>query len=469
MYCNILKDNRINFKTALPYRVGSFWLDKGSEEAKLFVRAITRLNTQSNLWKATDYLQNLLGNSSPLINGLDFSIKIDWKKVETANFDKNNYLNTTGNGFKKESTIPLRKVDLSQAGVYGLQSETFAAWTDIYGIKWLFPIEFNPESINPFGQGFEIYEGPAIILQPKQVIKIEDKYPTVILTKNSYQIYGLDFDIENGNLNFYESMETNFEERIQVVSCYTTKESLMAFAFSVDKNVINTDHIAAFLRVANSINNLEKALCQVAGYTSIEKDIYIKKSEIIPGGTFIVTHENEAITLSQYEQAEGFYSEGTFIGSPVKLITGAEAFSYVKINGLPLPAYPKSINLKEEAYFCQKIDDFVHIDYGQDGLTEYLNSTREFYESVTRLDIDGNLAKTFSEYLISKYPSLEVNPVMIDIVREFFNLYEENIIVIKISNKLNQQQKNAVIDFLQTHSLTNAIIIYNENAYYTDI
>jgi hypothetical protein len=469
MSCNILKDNRINIKTSLPYRVGNFWLEYGSDEAKSIVRTITRLNTQSNLWKSTDYLQNLLGNSSPLINGLDFYININWKKVENKNFDKNNYINTTGNGFTKEQTIPLRKVDFNRAGVYGLESGTFAPWTDIYGIKWLFPVEFNPENIHPFGVESEIYEGPAIILQPKQSIVIEDKYPTVILSKNAYQVYGLDFDIENGNLNFYDSMEENFEERIHVVACYVLKESVMAFAFSVDKNVINTNHISSFLRVSNSMKYLENALCQVAGYTSVEKDFYTKKSEVIPGGTFIVTDDRETIILSQYEEVDGFHQEGTFIGNPIKLITGNAALTYVKLNGFPLPAYPKNINLKNEAYLCEKLDNFVRIDYEDAELNEYLNSSRESYELIPRFDIKGNVAKTFSEYLIEEYPDLEEYPVMIDIVREFFNLYGDNIIVLKMSDKLDQKQKTSVLDFLETHSLTNAIIIYNENAYYTDI
>jgi hypothetical protein len=471
MSCNTLTDDRLELKTSAPYRVGSFWLEHASENAKEFVRAITRLNTQSNLWKATDYLQNLAGNSSPLINGLDYSIKIDWKSIQSLNFDRNNYLNTSGNGFTKEQNIPLRKIDLSRAGVYGLESDTFAPWTDIYGIKWLFPVSFNPESVNPFTPEAELVTGPAYVLQPKQVMSIQEKYPTVILSKNSYHVYGLDFEIDNDSISFYTPMEEIFEERIHVVSSYQAKESLLAFPFSIDKNVRNTNHIGDFLRVSNSLLYLQKALCQLVGYTDTAKDILVKNSVTIPGGTFTVTSELESFIFGQYEEMEGFYPEGTFVGNPLRLLTGDEALAYVQNNGLTLPCYPKNLNIQNGFYLCTNYDGFVYIDFENDDLNNYLNPARENYESNVRYDINGDIAQTFSSYLIDKFPGLNTFPseVRIDIITEFFNFYSQNIVVLQMSDKLDQQQKDAVLAFLETHSLTNAIIIYNENAYYTDI
>jgi len=469
MSCNTLTDERLEFKTSLPYKVGSFWLTQASEKATEFVRVLTRLNTQSNLWKSTDYLQNLMGNSSPLINGLDYYIKIDWNNVTNLNFDNNNYLNTSGNGFTKEQGVPLRKIDLSRAGVYGLEADTYAPWTDVFGIKWLFPITFNPENQYPFGPNYSLELGPAFILQPVQTIKIEQKYPTVILGSRGYQVYGLDFDIDGEAINFYSPMEENFEERIHVVSSYQPKESLLAFPFSVDKNVRNTNYIGDFLRVSNSVACLRKALCQVVGYTPTKKDINVSKSMIIPGGTCVTTLDQEFILFSQYEEMEGYYPEGTFIGDPVRLLTGSEALTYIINNGLTLPCYPRNINLKSGLYLCTKNDNFVSIDFEEDDLNNYLNTAREVYESIPRLDIDGLPAVTFSAYLSDKFPSLNSSPTYIDIVAEFFGFYEQNIIVLELSDKLDQQQKDAALDFLETHSLTNAIIIYNENAYYTDI
>lgn len=465
MSCNTLIDNRIDLKTTLPTNVGSFWLTAGDDQAVNFVRAFTRLNTQSLAWSFTDYIENLLTPGKPHINSLPYTILLSGVEINTINFDVTNYSSVSHNGFSEYGEIPLRKLNYNNFGAYGLDPYTQRIWQDITGEYWLFNVAPDTGNMgNPFPQEYETNNDIQLVPQPEYSIPAEGKVPTLILSRKGYLVFGLDFRYEEGMLIFSSPIEELFFENIFVVAGYETRKTLLGFPFSVDSEVGNVDKISKFLRQNNSNKNLEDALSQVTGF-SYTPEANVVFSTPIPYGTVLTGIDGNLFTVTQSVNFSGETFEGNFVGSPVTVLSGDQpgvidilsTRTTFSINTFLGPLF-----LTDRDYLCTVRSNYVEITINESDANTYSNTLRQSYEQTQRYDINGNPVETFSSFLINKYApdSIVGDAFYANILREYFNFYGKNILLVLFAQSLDSDQKNSVIDFLQTHTLTNGIIIY---------
>jgi len=466
MSCNELVDNRISFKTDLPSNMGDFWLGRGTDRAKEYVRLFTRLSTQNNALTYLDYVENLISVTTAHINSLPTKIK--WKDFELTvrNFTPDNFSTTSHNGFPIESIIPLRKQDANREGVYLLDPELMRIWQDPNGQYWLWQIQKDPENIiSPYPGDFNMSQTIFMSKQPEYVIEWGDVAPSMILSKKGYLLYGLDFRVETGFIIFTEPLEELFDEFIHIVSGYEKRKTLLGFPFSIDPETPGVEHITKFLRYNSSAKNLERALSQVVGHTSVP-DIKVGIQKLIPMGNIIIGVNGELITTIQENQALSNYANGEFPGKPITVITGDEegAIEFISTkSSIKLPSIFGNIHLEDKDYGCVvEAGGFVAINVGNVSDSIYLNTLRKEQEAIPRYAENGDPLPTLSQYLITTYNE-DVSTVgsefSANILRVYLELFGYKVLLVLLAPHLNSEQTQAAIDFLQTHTPVNAIIL----------
>lgn len=481
MSCNILTDNRIDLKTNLPRNIGDFWLDRGTDKAQDLVRLFTRLSLQNNALKYIDYVEKLMSIESSHINGLPFAVKLSDLTIFPRNFNPTSYSSTARNGYPIDSEIPLRKQDYSlpgKEGIYLLDPETRKIWQSPEGpyFLWAMDRDLEDPNINI------VFDTVLMFNQPEYAVELTGKVPTIILSKKGYLIYGLDFRVEDGYLIFVEPLINLFDVYIHIQACYEKRTTLFGFPFSVDPETPGVEYISKFLRNNSSAKNLEKALSQVVGYSSV-KDTNVVVGQTIPEGTVFVSEKGEVSTVTQDFILSSNYSKDTFPGDPVKVIEGtAPEFlgSMQKSVTFLTPAGDFVINNQEVNCVIEESDPenwpipFVAIYSSTSPYLDtqnitpseqYINTLRKreelriFEESG---EVDPLLANTFSNYLINKYTpgnsSIGIK-FLVPILQEYISTLGQNALLIQFSSALNLEQIQAGMDFLKTHTPANAIIL----------
>lgn len=466
MSCNILQDKRVDFKTQLPADIGDFWLQRGTDSSKEIVRLFTRLSLQNNALSYIDYVENLLSVTTAHINTLPSKLKVSDLEVSVKNFTPENFSTTAHNGFPIESLVPLRKTDANREGVYALDPETMRIWQDSSGEYWIWHIEKDPENyLSPYPTGYVITNTVYFKKQTEYSVELIGSVPTMILSKKGYLLYGLDFRVETGYLLFTEPLEQLFDNYIHIVSGYEKRKTLFGFPFSVDPETPGVEHITKFLRYNSSSKNLEKALSQVVGYSSVP-NISIIMKQMIPDGNILIGSNGELITVSQDAKFLDTYSLDEFPGKPVTVISGDDPNLIELIttkSKFILPSTVGNIILEDRDYLCRiTVGDFVEINLGDFNTSEYSSSLRKELEQIIRLDDNGDPLPTLSEYLIGKYGTEDPgvgDEFYVNILREYIALFGKTILFILFSEDLTHEQRQAAIDFLETHTPANAIIL----------
>jgi hypothetical protein len=278
-------------------------------------------------------------------------------------------------------------------------------------------------------------------------------------------LYGLDFRVETGFIIFTEPLEELFDEFVHIVSGYEKRKTLLGFPFSIDPETPGVEHITKFLRYNSSAKNLERALSQVVGYTSVP-DIKVGIQKLIPMGNIIIGVNGELITTIQENQALSNYSDGEFPGKPITVITGDEegAIEFIATqSSIKLPSLFGNIQLEDKEYGCIiDADGFVSINVGNTSDSIYLNTLRKEQEAIPRLDENEVLLPTFSEYLIDEYNAGVTtlgSEFLVNILRVYLEMFGYKVLLVLLAPHLNSEQRQAAIDFLQTHTPVNAIIL----------
>lgn len=466
MSCNILQDNRVDFKTQLPADIGDFWLARGSDSAKEIVRLFTRLSLQNNALSYIDYVENLLSITTSHINTLPSKLKVSDLEVSVKNFTPENFSTTAHNGFPIDSLIPLRKQDANQEGVFSLDPETMSIWQDSSGEYWLWQIDKDPENaISPYPTGYVRVNAVYMLNQAEYSVELTGTVPTMILSKKGYLLYGLDFRVETGFLIFTEPVIELFDTYIHIVSGYEKRKTLFGFPFSIDPETPGVEHITKFLRYNSSAKNLEKALSQVTGYTSVPNlSVVIKKR--IPDGNILIGVNGEVITTTQDTQFSENYNMDEFPGNPITVLSGDDPGLLELIttkSKFSLYSTVGNIVLEDKEYHCKiNSGNFVEINIGDSTTSTYTNSLRQVIEQIPRLDDNGDPLPTLSEYLIGKYGTEDPgvgDEFYVPLLREYISLFGKTILFVLFSGDLTHEQRQAAIDFLETHTPANAIIL----------
>lgn len=476
MSCNTLYDKRLEFKTNLPKTVGDFWLSQGTETAKNIVRVFTRLSLQNNALKYIDYAESLMSVTTAHINALPTYFRINELNKEFRNFTESNYSTTAHNGFPITSEIPLRKQDQKREGVYLLDPETRRIWQDASGQYWIWAMDKDPEDIiNPYSSELIVMDTVYMLKQPEYAVEISGIIPTMILSKKGYLLYGLDFRVESSYIIFSEPLADLFDEYIHIQAGYEKRKTLFGFPFSIDPETPGVEHISKFLRNNSSAKNLEKALSQVVGYTSVPKFSVVIKKEI-PDGTVLIDETGNLITTIQDYQVLEQYEKDDFPGKPITVLSGEDPgiIDFINTNSVFTLTSPVGIfTLRDSDYICtiniepkyplsEENINFVEVNLGDINNSLYFNSLRRNIERIDRYDQNNVILPTFSQYLIDKYGPEEYesgDTFYAPILKEFIHLFGQSILFIAFSPNLNLEQRQAAIDFLQTHTPVNAIIL----------
>lgn len=458
MSCNEIIDSRITSKTNMPAYIGDFWLSQGSEEAKKIVRLFSRTHHGSSAWDYTDYLQNLLTPGKCLINTLPFNIDFKESDLGYINFNPSNYRTNLLDNVDGTDEVAMRHANSYLSGIYGTDSETGMIWQHPDGRFLIWNINLHPDEEDSENLLFAAD-------QPQFTIPYADKVPTVILSKRGYLIYGLDFTAEEGLLRFTAPLFELFDSHIPATAGYEKRKTLLSFPFSVDPEVGAVDQIAKFLRQNNSVENLRLALNQVTGYT-YTPDLHVVRTVGIPEGTVLLGINGETFVVSQDTTQTGTLEAGTFPGNPVTVLQGSSAGTAALIGPktkFKVRTQAGILELTDTELMCTVNPGLVTIHFPDTSIADYINSARMVYEALNRYDELGNLIQTFSEYLKDKYaPSAALGDTFeVNILREYLTFYGDNIIVVLFNEALTEQQIQAGIDFLQTHTPTNAIIMYD--------
>jgi hypothetical protein len=450
----------------MPSYIGDFWLSKGSEKAKNIVRLFTRFQNGSAAWDYCDYLENKLKAGKPVVNSISYNIDIDERNITRQNFSPANYRSRSVIDTDNTEEVPLRHINTKLMGLYGLDPGTNLIWQHKNGKFLLWSLSQHPDGEGDFfGKDIIIEETAFITEQPQFIIPIEGKIPTIILSKRGYLIYGLDFTVEYNNLKFTAPLHELFDSHIYVVSGYEKRSTLLGFPFSVDPETIGVDKISKYLRQNNSVMNLREALCQVVGFTSVP-EINIVYSQSIPEATVIADENGGVSVIAQEVQVIGNQAAGSFPGNPVTVLQGSSPEVAPLIGPktqfkLKTPA--GILELSDIELRCTVGEDIVEIGFPGKEVSDYANSARKVFESVPRYDDYGNPISRFSDYLREKYVpgSIVGETFYVNILREYLSFYGDNILLVLFSEKLNFTQIQTALDFLETHTPVNAIIMYD--------
>jgi hypothetical protein len=466
MSCNTLIDNRLQLKTNIPAYIGDFWLSKGSEKAKNIVRLFTRFQHGSAAWDYCDYVESKLTSGKPVVNSIPYNLDIDYSKITYSNLNPSNYISRSLDTDENTEEVPLRQINTNLMGVYGLDPGSNRVWQHHNGKFLLWGFSQHPDGEGDFfGDYLQVGQTGFVTGQPQFIIPIEGKIPTIILSKRGYLIYGLDFTVEFNNLKFTAPLHELFDTHVYVVSGYEKRSTLLGFPFSVDPETIGVDKISKYLRQNNSILNLREALCQVVGYTSVN-DINIVYSQSIPEATVIADESGGVSVLSQEVQVVGPQVAGSFPGNPITLLQGSSSEVAPLIGPktkFKLKTPVGVLELMDIEIRCTVGEDIVEIGFPGREVSDYANSARKTFESIPRYDDYGNPITRFSDYLKDKYvPGADVGETFyVNILREYLSFYGDNILIVLFSEKLNFTQIQTALDFLETHTPLNAIIMHD--------
>ncbi len=449
MSTNTTSNDKLEFKSNLPATVGDFWIKLADQPTKEIVRGFTRLNVISGEIDFASSVANKL-TSNRFSNTGNISLTFEPNKVRQIGIGIPSY--NTPEGEKSEPGLD--RGLLNQAGVYGLDLATYRLWEDPNGLLWIFNTDV--ETFTPTAS--------STLITPKYAIEIGDIYPIMIISNNGYLTIGVDYELEGGNILFYEDPNILFSSYIHIVEGYENKVNLFGYPYSVDSDCHGVDYIATYLRGNNSVKNLENALSQVVGYDSFPTGD-VMGFNAVPGGTSFVNSDGSASIIPQPLNRLNT-NDGLFPGQPIKILTGSAVMSTLSHQlSLPLSYAIGTLKLYDKVYVCTIQDDFVSIDYGDEKANHYLNSARRAFENNDRFDTAGFPITTFSEYLKNKYAPSALNGeiFLVNILQEYFELYSDNILLVRLKNYLTDIQKSRAIDFLQTHTPSNAIIFLDES------
>jgi hypothetical protein len=309
---------RLNNKHALLSKTGSFWADTVSESTKEIARTLVHLPTLSRHDSMLEESQrNLEGYAYVWVDNVDLPFSED--NVLTLDRRTQERIVEFHDGVFVTFRPSQYTAPYDQHNLLFTESGDYEALATEAGDLIFFPAD-----------GAESH----LILsdyRPVYFLPIPPQYkPSALQGLSRILLVGIDFQVGDGVLVFWESPSLLFGRTIRILAGTENKHSLMNFSYKLEKVNGGVDHVAHYNRDNQSARSFELAIAQACGMTVCPEDTRVQlvqalgrgKRYVFDGFSLDVPYAHEALV------AGSLLEKHTVIGNHVKVYSGNDSSWY---------------------------------------------------------------------------------------------------------------------------------------------